>query len=240
MNNKEKQILEMLRSGSTYKEIQAILCVSPSRIARVKAITNSEYTQLDRGNGSNIANNDSNQDTLRSAGYPNSSENGSNDSIMQPERVVKHEYDKDFLENERRKRENETEANRIRERELTIREAELQLRKQEAEMPRKQLFFRLNRLLRGYNICQLQFDELMSFKQEAIRLKKDFVSYLAQNNQSREVTAIENALVKLINLFSEVLSDVERNPNQRIDIKYNIDLAIIFNGVSLILSAPSV
>jgi len=235
MNDKDQQIIQMLEAGCTFKEIQQELHVSPSRISRVKKenqigkSSNETMVEPNTSSESSEISSDINENPI----IPDM--DGSSFGSKLPETVAKSsaelEFERqkhqDLQENEKRKRENEEETNRIRERELHLQEQQLQMQKKEAEKPKKLLLSRLIQLRDGYDIYGLKYNEVVSFLQEATQLKKDFHSQYFIDNTTFDGKIYETTIDSLINLFSKIKKELEKNPKNSIDLKYQLDLLMI-------------
>ena len=248
MKNKRQQIIDYLREGKTYKQIQDEIRVSPCRISAIKRllekqdqIKNILETFEDDENSSKSSKNGSNgsknrvldEEFCRSAGL-----NGSEIAIVvafQREKLqlMKEQFldDREFQEKFLQTKTLET---KNKEKELKLREEELQFKKKEAERPLKELFYRLKQLSELDAASHWGFSEVSERLIELKRLEFDYKKQAAVDNFNFEDSPHAKMIEGVTKVFEQYKLETQASSKKSFgfDIKLALTIATaMFNQI---------
>ena len=239
MKNKRQQIIDYLREGKTYKQIQDEIRVSPCRISAIKRllekqdqIKNILETFEDDENSSNsskIGSISSKNRVLDEEFCCSAGLNGSEIAIVvafQREKLqlMKEQYldDREFQEKFLQAKTLET---KNKEKELKLREEELQFKKKEAERPLKELFYRLKQLSEVDAASNWGFSEVSDRLIELKKLEFDYKKQAYVDNFNFDVSPHAKMIEGVIKVFEQYKLETQANPKKSFG--FEIKLALI-------------
>ena len=252
MNNKTQKIIDFIKEGKTYKQIQEEIRVSPSRISAVKQLIKrreilkkSLSASIDDENGSESSDFGSKSSENRPLTVEQcrlAELNGSEIAeivafqrevleIRKERWLLNSENEKKRLENEAVHNKNEAERNKNEAANIKLRKEELVFKENEAERPLKILFSRLMHLIKGEYLNNITVEEVRFQLENASRLKTDYLAQAFADNLSFNNSPHAKAIEEVLELLRKIQRDLDTTLQKVQWPTYRIEFIMIKNSM---------